>query len=156
VSRKPLWAGWKEEEPQDDFADVIVRVFEEEDEPVEAPPPPAAPPQPRSPWLALPVTLAVVGLALLLAPSGSWQIADVPSGWGDVPMTCDTLRIEKGDQAAEFFSCRALGGRPLPPGLYESPESQWTSDITRRDARESRIRIPRDGRLSGWAVYSSR
>ena len=129
---------------------MIVRVLEEEPEEV---------PSPSSPRRRRPLVLGTVGalglVALVVAQGGGGRLIaeEVPSGWGDVEMTCDTLRLEKDGRAIERFTCRALGGQPLPAGLYESPESQWTSDITRVQAKKSRIRISPDGEVEGWATY---
>lgn len=133
---------------------MIVRVLEEEPENV-----PAAPTGERGPRRRLPLvlgtvaTLAVGAVALAQDGSGSLTFEEVPSGWEDVPMTCDTMRIERGNRAIERFRCRALGGRPLPVGVFRPPGSTWTSDITRRPARDSRIEISEDGDVVGWAIY---
>jgi hypothetical protein len=68
-------------------------------------------------------------------------------------MTCETVRLEQGERALEWFRCRALDGGTLPPGLYRSPQSQWTSDITRRDAVANEMEISPEGVLTGWAAY---
>jgi hypothetical protein len=157
--RRPLWAGPIADEPRHGYEDVVVRVLEEEPEELPPPPPPTQPSRDQppaerrspAPWLL--TVLAVVGLTIALEGRGSITIVDVPSFWGDVPMTCHTVRVERDEGAVEWFRCRAVGGRPLPAGVYRSPESQWTSDITRRDARESRIRIWPDGDVVGWARY---
>lgn len=153
--REPLWASSLADESRPDYDDVIVRVLDEPDEPRRAEPPPREPGE-RPPLLALGLLAGVFLLGLLIATPGrtSWTVEDVPSYWGEIPMTCHTVRLEQdAPRAAEWFWCRSLGGRRLPPGLYESPESQWTSDLTRRVARENRIRITEDGDLSGWARY---
>ena len=95
----------------------------------------------------------VLALVTALSARGSLLVDDLPSAWGDVPMNCDTTRIERQERAVELFRCRALGGRGLPPGVYRSPESQWTSDVTRRDARASVVRITPDGEVTGWGLY---
>lgn len=154
--REPLWASSLADQQSAGYDDVVVRVLEEpEDELPKSPPrPPGGAPRDRRSLVAASIVAVVVfGVAIALEGRGSLTIADVPSGWGDVPLTCDTVRIEQGDRAVEHFRCRAIGGRPLPAGLYESPGSQWTSDITRRPARRSRIRISRDGLVTGWATY---
>ena len=150
----PLWASSLADRPRSDYDDVIVRVLEEPEK--ETPAPPAREPQPgRRRTLVLGVLgwLGVVSLVIALERPGPLTITEVPSGWFDIPMTCHTVRLEREDSAVELFNCRALGGRRLPPGLYRSPKSQWTSDITRRDAKESRIRISPDGELVGSARY---
>jgi hypothetical protein len=154
--RRPLWASGLADEPRSGYDDVVVRVLEEE--PEEAPPQPQreepAPDRKRRSLVpALLGVLAFVAVVIALEGRGPLTIADVPSYWGDVPMTCDTIRVEDGDRAIEYFQCRALGGRRLPPGLYSSPESQWRSDLTRQAADQSRIRISRDGEVVGWARY---
>jgi hypothetical protein len=152
---KPLWASGLADHPLSNYDDVIVRVLEEEPEETPAPPPSPAP-QPSRPPRLLPklgAALAVAVLVMVLDSPGALTVQDVPSYWGEIPMNCHTVRLEEDDASAEWFWCRAAGGRPLPPGLYESPESQWTSDITRREAKVSRIRISRDGEVAGWAGY---
>lgn len=150
--RRPLWAGSLADQPRSDYDDVIVRVLEE---PEEAPPPPRdRRPAGRGSLVAgVLLTIGIAALVIALDRPQSLTVADVPSYWGDVPMTCHTARLEQDDGAIEWFWCRAVGGRSLPPGLYRSPESQWISDITRRRARESRIRISADGEVAGWARY---
>jgi hypothetical protein len=150
--RKPLWASSLADEPRPDY-DVIARVLEEpEDDP---PPPPDDRPPARWPMPILGAAAAMGFLALLLVLGGrgSLTIADVPSSWGEIPMTCHTTRLEQDDRAFEWFRCRSTGGLSLPPGLYRSPESQWSSDITRHPATESRIQISPDGEAEGWAAY---
>ena len=68
-------------------------------------------------------------------------------------MRCDTARIQQTGRALELFRCRATGGGTLPTGVYRSPRSQWTSDLTRIDARVNLIEIFPDGELVGWAAY---
>ena len=156
---EPLWASSLKDQPRHD--DVTVHVVREE---------PGAPaPRPRRPAPDAPAgdapfalrgivlgTLAavvVIALATLLADRGSLIVKDVPSSWGDVSMTCKTTRLEQDGHAFELFNCHADRGGTLPPGVYRSPESQWTSDLTRRDARANVIRITPDGQLYGWAAY---
>ena len=154
--REPLWASSLADQPRPDD-DVIARVVEEpedDDPPASVRQPRERPPAGRR---ALAVgAVAAVGIGVLataLEGRGAMLIETVPSGWGDVPMSCDTVRIEQGDRAVERFRCRAVGGRPLPAGSYHSPESQWTSDITRRNARRSHVVISDDGDVEGWATY---
>jgi hypothetical protein len=101
--------------------------------------------------------VALAGLVVVLTASlvgrNSFSIGDVPSAWGDVKMRCHTARFEQDGRAVELFRCHAVGGGTLPAGLYESPESLWTSDVTRIDARANEIRIFPDGKLVGWAAY---
>jgi hypothetical protein len=68
-------------------------------------------------------------------------------------MTCETARFEQDARAFELFECHALDGATLPYGVYETPESQWTSDLTRQNAIENVIVISREGQLKGMAVY---
>jgi hypothetical protein len=100
----------------------------------------------------LAATILVV-LAIVAADRGSLMFEDVPSSWGDVEMTCRTARFEQDDRALEVFRCHAVRGGTLPPGVYRAPDAQWTSDLTRRDARANAIEISPDGELTGWAVY---
>ena len=133
---------------------MIVRVLEEEPDEVPAPTREPSPRRSRRP-LALGV-LAALGLgALVIVQEGGGRLIseEVPSYWGEVPMTCDTLRMEQGGRAIERFKCRALGGRALPSGLFEPPDSAWASDITGRESKDSRIRISPDGEVEGWAIY---
>jgi hypothetical protein len=153
VEREPLWASGLASQPRPDY-DVIVRVLDDEpdDEPLGPQEPQPSPPS-RRVVVAGAVAIVVLLLAIATEGRGSLMIVDVPSGWGEVDMTCRTERLEEGDRAVERFWCRAIGGRPLPAGTYRSPGSQWTSDITRRDAEESWVRISRDGEVEGWATY---
>lgn len=148
---EPLWASSlaDQRQPHDD---VIVRVLEEE--PEERGERPAPPPKERRPARLAPGLLAALPLAaLVIALEGDGPAIDLPSYWGDVPMTCKTLRLERNGRAGEWFGCRALAGGRLPAGLYTPPESNWRSDVTRRSASDSRIRITRDGEVRGWALY---
>jgi hypothetical protein len=152
--RKPLWASSLADQPRPDY-DVIARILEEpEDDPHDPPPPQDQPPARwPMPVLGLAAVLGVIALLIALDGRGSLTIADVPSNWGEIPMTCHTARLEQDDRALEWFRCRATGGLTLPPGVYPSPESQWSSDITREPATESRIQISPDGEAEGWAAY---
>ena len=133
---------------------MIVRVLEEEPEDVPAPPRRERQPRRRLPLvLGLVAALAVGAVAIAQDGTGALMFEEVPSGWEDVPMTCDTMRIEQGERAIERFRCRALGGRGLPSGVFGPPESNWNSDITRRPARDARIEISKDGDVVGWAAY---
>ena len=137
-----LWAGHEDEPPP-------------EEEVAKEPEQPPRPDAPRRIPNKVVIVAAVVGLLVALAAvpdRGTLLVDDVPSAWGNVPMRCYTARIENPGRALELFRCRALGGAPLPAGLYRSPESSWTSDITRIDARRNEMRISRDV-LTGWAVY---
>ena len=152
--KEPLWADSLADQPRPDY-DVIVRVLEEEPEDEAPPPPPREPREPPGPRRILAALGLLLVVAVLIAREGdgALTIADVPSGWGDVPMSCDTVRLERDERAVEHFTCRAIGGRPLPAGTYRSPESQWTSDISRRDADSSHVKISKDGEVVGWATY---
>jgi hypothetical protein len=150
--REPLWASSLADQPRPDYDDVTVRVLEEPDETASPPGDRQGAPRWKLMVGALPA-IAIVALAIALEDGGALTIAEVPSYWGDAPMTCDTVRFEQGERAVEWFSCRALAGRRLPPGLYRSPDSQWTSDITRLDARQNVIRISPEGKVVGWATY---
>ena len=149
---EPLWADSLADQPR---PDVIARVVEDEDD---APPPPPRPEDGPPGHLralafaALPL-LAVMAVLLARESGGSLTVEDVPSFWNDIPMTCHTVRLEQDARAVEWFQCRALGGGSLPPGLYESVDSRWRSDLTRERARSSRIRIAPDGKLVGRASY---
>lgn len=107
----------------------------------------------RAVALFLLAAVTVVALAASLAGHNSMSVEDVPSYWGDVRMTCHTARFERDERALELFRCHAIGGGTLPPGVYASPDSIWTSDITRRNARLNAMRISPDGELTGWAAY---
>lgn len=146
----PLWADALAEQPDRGFDDVFAEIVPEEPEET-----------PRdSPLSALRVPAAFVTAVVLTAAAVATSTRDidvtfteVPSAWGQVPMECATTRLEQGPRALELFRCRAVGAGRLPPGRYGSPESQWTSDITRVDAVVSRIVIERSGQMEGWAVY---
>jgi hypothetical protein len=149
--REPLWASSLADQPQR----TCDAVPPEPDEAQEAPPRPIAEPRvgPRAvAFGGLAVTVMVV-LAMLAADRGSFKVEDVPSFWEDIEMTCRTARLERDDRALEVFSCQAVRGGTLPPGIYRSPDAQWTSDLTRRDARANAIEISPDGELTGWATY---
>ena len=152
--REPLWASSLADQPPR-YDDVSVS-WELEEEP-KAPKAPKPPKEPRDRRL-LPGLLIVLGVVFAFAlaaltDGGTLAVDDLPSGWGDTPMICKTARIQDGGAAFEMFRCHAVGGGVLPPGVYRSPESQWTSDFTRRDARASEIRIGTDGEVHGWAAY---
>ena len=133
---------------------MLVRVLEEEPDDAPAAPREQPPPGRRPTAVVAIVAVLALGALVMAQPSGGSILSeDVPSRWEDVPMTCDTLRIEQGDRAIERFRCRALGGAALPAGVFRPPGAHWTSDITRRPARDSRIEISPDGEVVGWAVY---
>jgi hypothetical protein len=159
---EPLWASSLKDQPRHD--DVTVHVVREEPEaatprlrrpaePERKAPSGDAPFALRGIVLGTLAAVVVIALVTLLADRGSLTVKDVPSSWGDVSMTCKTTRLEQDGHAFELFNCHADRGGTLPPGVYRSPESQWTSDLTRRDARANAIRITPDGQLYGWAVY---
>jgi hypothetical protein len=148
-----LWA-----DPQPDESgppsDVVARVVPEEPEPAAAPAAAEdAAPQPVRPGalaIGVLVSLAIIALA---SSRGSLEFKDVPSYWDQTPMTCQTTRIEQGARSFELFNCHALGSGVLPPGIYQSPDSLWNSDITRREALANGMEISPDGTLTGWAAY---
>jgi hypothetical protein len=150
--RKSLWADPLADEPERE-SDVVARVLPDDPEPS----PPRAHPRksvrPRAFALGMLGAIVVVALATAQAGGGSLAVDDVPSAWNEVPMTCKTARFEQGRRALELFRCHALGGGTLPPGVYRSPDSLWTSDITRRDARANVMEISPEGELRGWAAY---
>ena len=127
-------------------------------EPSPKPEAPAKPKRPSSPaWQALAI-VALVAFAVLLgvtvsAHSSRVTIADLPSYWGSVEMTCATVRVEEDDRTLEFFRCKAQGGGQLPPGAYRPPETHWNSDVDRRRATDYAARISANGVVLGWALY---
>ncbi len=149
---KPLWADLPPDEP-DPYADVTSRWTYDQDEPESADPAPQEPGRGRAIGLAAASLVAGVLVVLAMTTGSAFSVQTVPSGWGDIPMRCETVRVDDGDHALETFSCRATDSSRLPPGRYESPDSQWTSDITREDARASVVEISGDGKLSGVAVF---
>lgn len=154
--RKPLWADSLADQPRADYDDVVIRVLEDEPEEDVRPAPARrerAPERRRVPRWAVVAAAVMLLLAVAFEGRGSITIEDAPSYWGDVPMRCDTVRLAAGDEAVEQFTCRAVGGRSLPPGLYRSPDARWNSDLTGQRARQSRIRISPDGEVTGWATY---
>lgn len=153
---KPLWADPPPDEP-DPYADVTARwTVEHDDEPEPQPESPGGE-RPRRRFRALTVVapLAAVALVALVAPGGSLTVDTVPSAWGDIDMRCETVRVEKGERAFEAFRCRATRGEDLPPGRYATPESNWTSDLTRQPARYATMEITPDGVLRGVAAYGA-
>jgi len=121
----------------------------------EAPAKPTPPSFPAGPALAI---VALVAFAVLLGVIVSGQssrvtIADLPSYWENVEMTCATVRIEEDDRTFEFFRCNAEGAGQLPPGAYRPPETNWRSDFDRRRATDHAIRISPTGEVRGWALY---
>jgi hypothetical protein len=159
--REPLWASSLARQPR--AGDDVVATWErdDDDDDDEPSPPPAPAPAaatvhdfwPQAIALGAALFAVLVLVAAALTSSGTLTVRDVSSGWDDVPMTCRTLRLEDGDRALEAFRCHAVGAGRLPPGVYRSPDSQWTSDITRRDALADAMRISRSGVLTGVAVY---
>ena len=99
------------------------------------------------------VAVAVGALTAVLAGGSSLKLVEVPSYWGDVPMTCETMRVEQVGRAFEWFLCRAVAGCRLPPGVYRSPDARWTSDLTGRPAYVNEIEISPYGEVTGWAAY---
>ena len=127
----------------------------------EASPKPEAAANPKPPSFQANPALAIVALvvfAVLLGvivsdQSGRVTIANLPSYWGSVEMTCATVRVEEDGRAIEYFLCRAQGAGELPPGDYRPPESNWRSDFDRRRATDHAIRISPNGVVLGWARY---
>ena len=150
--REPLWASSLADQPRREAEPARVRAPADSQE---RPAPSITREREGRPLVALGALAAVTIVALAIALAGDkWMtVEDLPSAWGDVPMTCETMRLEQGDRALEWFRCYAVGGGALPPGVYRSPVSQWTSDVTRRDAVVNEIEIAPDGELTGWAAY---
>jgi hypothetical protein len=151
--RRSLWA---DPPPDERPPDVVARVLPDEpEEPPTAPPeaPARQPVRPRALAIGAVAALVIVVIASAISARGSLVVEDVPSSWGDVPMTCKTARFEEGGLAVELFRCHAVGDGKLPAGIYQSPDSLWTSDITRVDARANAMVISRNGQLKGWAAY---
>ena len=149
---RPLWASsLAEQEPADDV--VLHRVETSSD------PEPDAPQDDRGrlqvPGRAVVVLLValVAGIAVAaLDHGGPFRAQDVASGWGSVPMRCDAARIEFDTRAVELFTCRAPGGG-LPVGRYRTPAISWNSDIDRKEAVGTDVRITSGRELHGWASY---
>lgn len=148
---EPLWARSLAHQPQPEH-DVVDPAPDEAEEVL---PQPAArqPVGRRVIAIGVVAAIATVWLATALPGNGWATFDDVPSYWEEVPMTCDTMRIERDEGAVEWFRCHAVGGGALPPGDYRSPDARWTSDITGRDARANEIEITADGEVTGWATY---
>lgn len=144
---RPLWAD-PPPDPQPRLDVVVHRVVEEDDEIVA----PARSARPR-PWAAIAALILVAATLAVVRDRDALIIETVPSGWEDIVMRCDTLRLQSAEGAVEAFHCRAVGGGVLPPGVYSSPDARWTSDITLRDARASLITISPEGELRGRAIY---
>jgi hypothetical protein len=144
LTEPPLWSGRLAQPREDAYDDVF------------APPPEPEEPPRRDRRLAVATgILAVVAIVLLIVASnlGTSQLRELASSWSGEPMRCTTARFERGDHAFELFACHAVAGGELPPGVYRTPETQWTSDLTRRDAFANVIEISPRGELSGWALY---
>ena len=171
--RKPLWADSLAQRPRQSDVNVSWTLDEPEDADQQpAPEQPQHEPQaerqpvtwmpverqPVAQWafgiaIALLVLCFMVAAVTKLPRLDSLTVEEVPSYWGTITMTCHTVLLEDDGRAFERFRCRAIDGGVLPPGLYRSPEDQWTSDITRRQARTNEIRISENGELVGWAEY---
>jgi len=122
----------------------------------EAPAKPEAPSFPAGPALAMVAVVAcgvLFGVIFSAQSSSRFTIADLESYWGNVEMTCATVRIEEDDRALEIFRCHAQGAGQLPPGTYRPPESNWNSDFDRRPAADHAIKISPTGEVLGWALY---
>jgi hypothetical protein len=146
--REPLWAGGLAHQPRHSYDEVF--------------PEPADTETPLTPRTASTRYVVILGTAVLIAltilgvslsAGTSLTVVEVGSAWEGIPMTCHTARLEQGDRALELFSCHAIGGGELPPGVYEPPDAQWTSDLTGADALRNRIAITAEGDLAGWALY---
>ena len=137
---EPLWAESLRREPSPKL------------EAAAKPKPPSFPAGPALAIVAL-VAFAVLLGVIVSADSSRVTFADLPSYWGSVEMTCDTVRIEEDDRTFEFFRCNAQGDGQLPPGAYRPPETNWNSDFDRRRARDHVIRISPTGKVVGWALY---
>ncbi len=96
---------------------------------------------------------ALLGVIFSGQSSSRYTIADLQSYWGNVKMTCATVRIEEDDGTLEIFRCHAQGAGRLPPGAYRPPESNWNSDFDRRPAADHAIKISPTGEVLGWALY---
>jgi hypothetical protein len=121
----------------------------------EAPAKPKTPSFPAGPALAI-VALVAFGVLFGVIVSAQFSrvtIADLESYWGNVEMTCATVRIEEDHRTLEAFRCHAQGAGQLPPGAYRPPESNWNSDFDRRPAADHAIRISPTGEVLGWALY---
>jgi hypothetical protein len=150
--REPLWASSLADQPQRE-PDVFVRW--ERDEPEPPPPRAEVARRPAGVWAWLAAAAALLLAAAVvsaLTRGGSVAVVTVPSYWDDIPMTCRTARVAHGPRGIELFECRAPSGE-LPPGVYRSPDSQWSSDLTRQRALVDGIVISDDGVARGWAVY---
>jgi len=119
----------------------------------------AAKPKPpsvrASPALAI-VALVMFGVLLGVIVSDDPSrvtFAELPSYWGNVEMTCATVRVGEDGRALEYFLCKAQGAGQLPPGDYRPPETNWRSDFDRRPATDHAIRISPNGVVLGWARY---
>jgi len=99
------------------------------------------------------VALGVLFGVIVSGQSSRVTISDLESYWGNVEMTCATVRVEEDGRALEVFRCRAQGAGRLPPGAYRPPESNWNSDFDRRPAADHAIRISSTGEVLGWALY---
>lgn len=148
--REPLWAASLAQQPRP--SDDAVGPTAKDAEPT----PPRDVREPvKRPAVAVVAVGALIAVALIAAlpRDGSLSVENVSSAWGHVLMRCHTARVEQDERVLEVFNCHAVDGGNLPPGVYRSPAVTWTSDIDRRDARASDIRISPDGDLVGWAVY---
>ena len=127
----------------------------------EASPKPEAAAKPKPPSIRTRPALAIVALVVFAVvlgvivsdDSSRVTVADLPSYWGSVEMTCATVRVEEDDRALELFRCKAQGAGQLPPGDYRPPETNWRSDFDRRRATDHAIRISPNGVVLGWARY---
>jgi len=122
----------------------------------EAPAKPKTPSFPAGPALAIVALVAfgvLFGVSVSARSSSRVTIADLESYWGNVEMTCATVRIQEDDRTVEIFRCHEQGAGQLPPGAYRPPESNWNSDFDRRPAADHAIKISPTGEVLGWALY---
>jgi hypothetical protein len=169
--REPLWASSLATQPSNDDVTVVVEREQAPPRPRPRPlrrerpgTPDAAPAPSRSrsrsrQWAArrIAVVLGVLAVAgtfwSMVDGSGQVSLQQLSSSWDDTPMTCTTLRVETGrDRVVEAFNCRGDDGLNPPAGDYTSPHTVWQSDVDRRAATRTGIRI-RDGLVKGWAIY---
>ncbi len=154
--RKPLWATSLADEarPGDD---VRIHRYESSADPEPAGDDDGVAPGARgNPAVRRAAAVLLVALVVAIAAvvaEGNTLVRTVPSAWGAITMTCDVVRIEEAPRVIERFTCRATGGGTLPAGRYRSPGISWNSDIDRRRAIATDIRITRGGALTGWALY---
>src|SRR5262245_34880644 len=125
-----------EREPYDPlWAESLRREGSPKQEAAAKPKPPSFGTRPALAIVALVVCAVLLG-AIVSDDLSRVTVADLPSYWGSVEMTCATVRVEEDDRALEFFRCKAQGAGQLPPGDYRPPETNWNSDFDRRPATD--------------------